>query len=1404
MDDAGYRQQYSLGGRTDRVQQLSHISLLDGGLNTFVGLNAGAKNYKGVENAYVGAESATVSDSSSRNVTVGAKAGYSLLRSNDNVIIGRRAGYSLADCHGAVIIGTDAGANVQRSRFNTMIGYKTGGQMISGTRNTFVGAQAGFYTLNASDNVFVGDSAGMNNRYGRRNTMVGTSAGKSAARADDCVFIGFEAGATASNISGSVAIGSNVAASSNSVANSVVIGDGAGGGAGDVESSVFVGAAAGAGSTGDPNCNTFVGYSAGRSSHASYDAAVGYLAAQGSEGSNNSIVGARAFVKSVGDDNVVMGADSGANTYMKECVLVGAKISLEDGFNILGERNTFVGYTAGQRARLSGNNTFVGASAGQQCLFVDQNVFVGAYAGSQAGFNAYATTANNVFIGASSGVYSSAVDNFYGGDRAGENTRYGGQNVFIGSGAGSGNFNLGRLDFDKYGANPSASRTYAASRNVCIGKDAGRDNLSGADNVMIGAQAGVNLSQSQRCIIIGEGAGTFGPELDCVVIGVRSGVNIAGSSDIVIGNHSAENMIGDDSIVVGHRSAAGSSTLTETIVIGTGVVNESGTDMTRCFVGGANVVPGSYTHGIYLTTGNVITAADSESFVVGVGAGDARVLRSNAQGTTVYGDLRTVPASGFQRPASGHWTSTRRIGLNANIGPSDDILRDDSGWENLTPNLVLQGIFAQSFERAWACFDSGQVAMTKDSGFSWDYASLAGGPTTLAPAGLTTCAVPGTAGNWGNQVWAVGPSGAVIFGYWNVSQDDLVLSDVTWEYVDVEKESVNWSFVAAINSQVVWIAGSTIAGESTILVTGTAGESWTDVSLPVGSGTVTGFSASVWGTAWACAGDGVYVTTDAGQTWTLALEGQFWSVGSYTFVGGDAVDPGVSAVVSGSDGVRSTIDGGVTWTTITPTGYVFDSPYNRISMSGNTIYVTCEGKFIVSENFGESWDVRFLLDESESAVSGISTPSESVAWTTFGGGSGVFTKDAYATGAFSIPSFLDDGYVRIGDMGFDFFLQPGVNVRDSMFAGTNGYLTFGAGSSAAFNLSAANPAVPTLFVQSRDLWMGSLYTWRQDPTMLVVRYEGEDRTYQTDSVSWEVMFKSDNTMIVTMCLDYNSVSDPVAGMSDGAGAWLVLDSGIPSFTGYAHELEYVSVPVGVDPTATGNVLAGGYLASLALAGNAGRLVKLRADGTLAASDHLDSDVGTGGGGGGGSVCNCWDAAGETHVQDVSAYGAGILRVAVRDDTIPGYASLLVSFVSGPEGFEAFVLTSHKTSNAVIADVSSTSSSIVVTTAATSQVSFAWVGSPRPVFDAMGETHMIPLMSTDLAGFVVVTVWDGGGKAGSMLVSFVKTDGLVDLPFDVFSAMTQKTDALTTLSAAASGYNIVVMTDADCQVTWTFV
>jgi hypothetical protein len=877
------------------------------------------------------------------------------------------------------------------------------------------------------------------------------------------------------------------------------------------------------------------------------------------------------------------------------------------------------------------------------------------------------------------------------------------------------------------------------------------------------------------------------------IVGEGSGVEVLGGDyNTILGAQSGKNLTGRRNVVLG-SNAAQSVEVVNTIIIGSEAVTEPSITMKDCIVIGGNAAmqSGIYNYGIYIGSESSITPADSDSLVVTVGRTNARSLVSNVSQLTVTGDV-LVNARGvsvFQEEA--YWTSTVP-GVTSNIGPLDGVLVNSTGWTHVGgPNDELgnawvgtqTALCATDAINAWVGTSTGYIVYTPYGGSKWPVGSEYYDST----------------GNVGRIVADVSTGNV-----WAVSNNQVVLrysSDFapgTWDslYNAGDATTGGGALGVAPGSVKAWAAWQSKAtGNSVFVGTADGGVSWASQTAPLDAGEyITDFSAVSDSVVWACTSKARILLSAPAAQWTVKNTAAYVSGGA-RLNRIAAIDSATAVAVGSAPGgiaglVLRTTDGGANFTDITPL-VLAAAPVSSVSWDGTVWWAGGRDGGLASVNTSSAWTTS--TSSTLTSIVDVSAPDPGNVWSISGGDRYNRSNGATISKHTRLYDY-DESYFGLPNVGFNMYPLGAntINFRDAVYLGTNGYLTFGTPSGAIYPPS----DIPTLFVRGMDLVCSDAY-YRSNASSFTARYEGW--TWETETqVIFEVTFSNNNTIAVAQGIA-ELEDGTVVGLYDGFGDWLT--RAIPTVPGQCRLLaEVLNSEVSV-PLSEGNVVAAGYLVSTVLAGNVNKLVTLLNDGTLVASSKFVGDVGGGGGEGGGSVCNCWDAAGDTHVQDVSAYGAGILRVAVKDDTIPGYASLLVSFVYGPSGFfEAFVLTSHKSSESVLADVSGTSTNIVVTTAATSQASFAWVGSPRPMFDAASAEHTIPLMGTDVAGAVVVTVWNGADKAGSVLISFVRSGGQTD----AFAAMTQKTDALETLEVSAPVYDIIITTDPDCQVTWTFL
>jgi len=210
-----------LSGRSDRLAQLGHVSLIDGKNNAAVGLQAGTSVKNGSNNVFFGSMSGA-SAIANGSTFLGAATGQFASRVKDSCFIGYRAGQYANRVDASVCVGPSAGQKMSRANCNTVIGFRAGAELTSGSRNTIVGSLAALSQYNGSDNVCIGHQAGYQNRVGSNNCYIGTNSGFTAVNGLENVCVGVESGQKLTrgtqNVLLGYAAGANIANASNCIA----------------------------------------------------------------------------------------------------------------------------------------------------------------------------------------------------------------------------------------------------------------------------------------------------------------------------------------------------------------------------------------------------------------------------------------------------------------------------------------------------------------------------------------------------------------------------------------------------------------------------------------------------------------------------------------------------------------------------------------------------------------------------------------------------------------------------------------------------------------------------------------------------------------------------------------------------------------------------------------------------------------------------------------------------------------------------------------------------------------------------------------------------------------------------------------------------------------------------------
>ena len=195
----------------------------DGSFNSFYGLNAGAANKSGQSNVFLGENAGTFNESGSNNNFVGQAAGLNAFSGNANNFFGWHAGFSTATGNNNAFFGDQAGSSNTASD-NAFFGSGAGSTNTSGTQdsyfginagnktkgsfNSFFGAGAGQFTTTGVGNTFVGNIAGSSNTLGNNNTFFGGNTGNSITTESHIALLG-DTTDGAAGITNSTAVGPN-------------------------------------------------------------------------------------------------------------------------------------------------------------------------------------------------------------------------------------------------------------------------------------------------------------------------------------------------------------------------------------------------------------------------------------------------------------------------------------------------------------------------------------------------------------------------------------------------------------------------------------------------------------------------------------------------------------------------------------------------------------------------------------------------------------------------------------------------------------------------------------------------------------------------------------------------------------------------------------------------------------------------------------------------------------------------------------------------------------------------------------------------------------------------------------------------------------------------------------------
>ena len=383
-----------------------------------------------------------------------------------------------------------------------------------------------------------------------------------------------------------------------------------------------------------------------------------------------------------------------------------AIITVTDSFSPDGQENLFAGTNAGAcKDSDTCFNVGVGYSAGFALNAGDNNVLIGRESGSMC----LTTGSFNVFLGCRTGQFSNSTCSIFMGNYAGRNTN-GTDNIFLGSGAGRGvdasgkdgcnnialgqgaGFRIDEGDHNIFIGQVSGSNTQAGGCNVFLGWCSGRTNTIGTHNiaigmhayaygdngfaignVLLGRNAGKDLSSGNSNVVIGDGAGCcLCQGTENTLVGAAAGLNITnGDYNVILGAGAGRclttgcynilhglsagrtNVTGNDNIAIGRYAGYGSTSIGD----GSNCHNISmGLWSGRCLTTGGNhnIQFGCYTNRD-VTTGSY-NIAIGHSVGVANSTGDYQLAIGQIDDRWITGD------SSFNVSLSGIATITKSTG----------------------------------------------------------------------------------------------------------------------------------------------------------------------------------------------------------------------------------------------------------------------------------------------------------------------------------------------------------------------------------------------------------------------------------------------------------------------------------------------------------------------------------------------------------------------------------------------------------------------------------------------------------------------------------------------------------------------------------------------------------------------
>ena len=240
---------------------------------------------------------------------------------------------------------------------------------------------------------------------------------------------------------------------------------------------------------------------------------------------------------------------------------------------------------------------------------------------------------------------TTGTDNFAAGNNAGVNLTTGSNNVALGNGALDAATTGGRNIAIGQDAMGLGNATQASGDNIAIGYQAGYDLTSALGNVLVGQGAGANITSGANNTAVGNFAISFGQNMsggNNVSVGAYSGLDLTtGASNAMVGRSAGANITtGVGNTMLGHSAGDLLTTGGNNIVLGNGSDASSATVSNEITLGNSSItrfrVPGA---GI----DNTSAALSGTTPSVDVGARDTYTLTTSGNTTFTF---TGAPSSG--------------------------------------------------------------------------------------------------------------------------------------------------------------------------------------------------------------------------------------------------------------------------------------------------------------------------------------------------------------------------------------------------------------------------------------------------------------------------------------------------------------------------------------------------------------------------------------------------------------------------------------------------------------------------------------------------------------------------------------------------------------------------------------